>query len=93
MGAQTREVTARLIKGMPLYDGATKGLDVTLIDTPGYGDLVVDTHANSSADKVCAEVRARPGGRRSAPFLAHAGQTISLLRGWCGRWSGESRRT
>jgi len=28
-------VSARLIKGMPLYDGARQGLDVTLIDTPG----------------------------------------------------------
>ena len=29
------QVSARLIKGMPLYDGARQGLDVTLIDTPG----------------------------------------------------------
>ena len=50
------QVSARLIKGMPLYDGARQGLDVTLIDTPGYGDLLVDTLANSSADKVLAEV-------------------------------------
>ena len=48
-------MSARLIKGMPLYDGARQGLDVTLIDTPGYGDLLVDTLANSSADKVVAE--------------------------------------
>jgi len=37
---QTRDVSARLIKGMPLYDGARQGLDVTLIDTPGDGDLL-----------------------------------------------------
>lgn len=56
---QTTEVAYRLIKEMPLYDGARQGLDVTLIDTPGYGDLVVDKPGNASADKVCAEVNAR----------------------------------
>ena len=38
---QTTAVSARLIKNMPLYDGADVGLDVTLIDTPGTGDLLV----------------------------------------------------
>lgn len=56
---QTMEVTSRLIKEMPLYHGAQQGLDVTLIDTPGYGDLTVDTAANRSADKVVAEVERR----------------------------------
>ena len=53
------DVVERLIKEMPLYDGARQGLDVTLIDTPGYGDLLVDTPGRSSADKVVAEVERR----------------------------------
>jgi len=56
---QTTEVTARLIKEMPLFDGSRSGLDVSLIDTPGYGDLLVDTADNSSADKVVSEVESR----------------------------------
>ena len=58
-GGQTTDVVERLIKEMPLYDGARQGLDVTLIDTPGYGDLLVDTPGRSSADKVVAEVERR----------------------------------
>ena len=57
---QTTQVEARLIAGLPLLDShgrnAREGLDVTLIDTPGYGDVVVDTPNNSSADKVVGEV-------------------------------------
>jgi len=56
---QTTEVVARLIREMPLYEGARQGLDVTLIDTPGYGDLLVDTLSHSSAAKVCTEVERR----------------------------------
>ena len=58
-GQQTTEITARLIEGMPLFDGARQALDVTLIDTPGYGDMLVDTRTNSSAEKVCAEIESR----------------------------------
>jgi septin 7 len=56
---QTTEVTARLIASMPLYTGADKSVDVTLIDTPGYGDNTIDTPDNSSADRVVAEVERR----------------------------------
>ena len=56
---QTTEVSCRLIKEMPLFEGSRHGLDVTLIDTPGYGDVLVDSPANSSAAKVVAEVKRR----------------------------------
>jgi len=52
-------VVERLIKEMPLYEGARQGLDVCLIDTPGYGDLLVDVPGRSSADRVVAEVERR----------------------------------
>jgi len=58
-GSQTKEVTTRLIKGMPLFAGSKRSLDVTLIDTPGYGDLLVDTHPHRSANKVCDEIERR----------------------------------
>ena len=57
--SQTTEVSCRLIKEMPLFEGSRHGLDVTLIDTPGYGDVLVDSPANSSAAKVVAEVKRR----------------------------------
>jgi len=57
--AQTTDVVPRLIEGMPLYAGAKEGLDVTLIDTPGYGDLNIDRPGNLSVDKVVAEVNRR----------------------------------
>jgi len=44
---------------MPLFECSRHGLDVTLIDTPGYGDVLVDSPANSSAAKVVAEVKRR----------------------------------
>jgi len=56
---QTTEVSCRLIKEMPLFEGSRHGLDVTLIDTPGYGDVLVDSPANSSAAKVVVEVKRR----------------------------------
>ena len=56
---QTREVTLRYIKSMPLYAGAAESIDVTLIDTPGFGDFEVDLPGNSCADKVVAEVKRR----------------------------------
>lgn len=75
-GSQTKEVTSRLIKGMPLYDGASRGLDVTLIDTPGYGDLLVDTHPNRSADKVCAEVERRIAAHLAKDRATRAGMPL-----------------
>ncbi|KOO33138.1 cbn-unc-59 protein, partial [Chrysochromulina tobinii] len=59
IGHETTEVSCRLIKEMPLFEGSRHGLDVTLIDTPGYGDVLVDSPANSSAAKVVAEVKRR----------------------------------
>lgn len=67
---QTTKVTARLIPSMPLYTGADKSVDVTLIDTPGYGDITVDTPNNSSADRVVAEVE-----RRITSYLGKAAAT------------------
>ena len=52
---------------MPLFEGSRTGLDVTLIDTPGYGDLLVDTDANPVADRVVEFVQRRIG--------AHLGTT------------------
>jgi len=75
-GAQTKEVTSRLIKGMPLFDGASRGLDVTLIDTPGYGDLLVDTHPHRSADKVCAEVEQRIAAHLAKDRATRAGMPL-----------------
>ena len=57
---QTSKIEARLIEGLPLLArGKRQALDVTLIDTPGYGDVVVDTPSNGVADKVVAEVVGR----------------------------------
>ena len=58
-GRQTTTIEPRVIREMPLFHGSKQGLEVTLIDAPGYGDLLVDTLANSSADKICAEVERR----------------------------------
>ena len=52
---QTTKVETRTIESMPLYEGAKEGLEVTMIDMPGYGDIM----SYMSADKVVAEVERR----------------------------------
>jgi len=73
---QTTDVVERLIKEMPLYDGARQGLDVTLIDTPGYGDLLVDVPGRSSADKVVAEVERRIGAHLTKDVATRDGMPL-----------------
>jgi len=46
---QTLDVQTRHLRSMPLYHGAREALDVELIDTPGYGDLVVGTENSFKA--------------------------------------------
>lgn len=40
---QTLKVERRVIRGMPLYPGAKEGIDLGLIDIPGWGDVNVGT--------------------------------------------------
>ena len=54
---QTLTVQSKSIQAMPLMRGSDQRLDVTLIDTPGYSDVIVGTEASFNA--VLQEVEAR----------------------------------
>jgi len=64
---QTLEVQQRKLSNIPLYPGAAEALDVLLIDTPGYGDLVVGTENSFAAVTQEVESRIREHNTKRAP--------------------------
>ena len=64
---QTLEVQVKEVRGMPLWRNSEQRLDVKLIDTPGFSDVVVGTEGSFKA--VLDEVEARL--QRHAAECAH----------------------
>ena len=67
---QTLTVQSKSIQAMPLFRGSDQRLDVTLIDSPGYSDVVVGTE--SSFNAVLQEVEARYQRHSRQQFDARA---------------------